>query len=135
MPVPGGENIYSNNIAQLGEIEWGLARAFELTEMMLNAKDGDVLILEPGQQKGGLGTAVMEAPRGLLVHQYVIDEWGYVAAADVVTPTAINQCAMKSQILRDLADETDIQQMGVVAEQIVRAFDPCISCAVHLLEI
>jgi coenzyme F420-reducing hydrogenase alpha subunit len=58
-----------------------------------------------------------------------------VAAADVVTPTAINQRTMKDQIFADLADETDTKQMCLVAEQIVRAFDPCISCAVHLLEI
>jgi coenzyme F420-reducing hydrogenase alpha subunit len=41
---------------------------------------------------------------------------------------------MKDQILADLAGETDTNQMRLVAEQIIRAFDPCISCAVHLLE-
>ena len=133
--VSGEDNIYGNNIAQLGEIEWALARASELTEAILGTQEGTALISVPGKPKGGVGTAVMEAPRGLLVHQYVIDEWGHVAAADVVTPTAINQCAMESQILADLADETDTEQMRVIAEQIVRAFDPCISCAVHLLEI
>ena len=134
-PVMVQEGIYANNHAQLAEIGWALGRAYDLVERLQNTSDAEPLLTEVGQPEGGGGTAVMEAPRGLLGHQYVIDEWGYVAAADVVTPTAINQRTMKDQILADLADETDTKQMRLVAEQIVRAFDPCISCAVHLLEI
>jgi coenzyme F420-reducing hydrogenase alpha subunit len=133
--VDGEDNIYCNNTAQLDEIEWALGRAFALTEAILGAEDGGDLLTAPGPPQGGVGTAVMEAPRGLLVHHYVIDEWGYVAAADVVTPTAINQRAMQVQILADLAEETDPERMRPVVERIVRAFDPCISCAVHLLQI
>ena len=129
------ESIYANNHAQLGEIGWALGRARDLVELLQNTSVKAPLLTKVGPPEGGVGTAVMEAPRGLLVHQYVIDEWGYVAAADVVTPTAINQRTMKDQILADLAGETDTTQMRLVAEQIVRAFDPCISCAVHLLEI
>lgn len=129
------DSVYHNNTAQLDEIGWALGRACELTEKILGAADGEVMLTRPGLPQGGVGTAVMEAPRGLLVHHYVIDEWGQVAAADVVTPTAINQRAMQAQILADLAEETDPERMRPVAERIVRAFDPCISCAVHLLEI
>jgi coenzyme F420-reducing hydrogenase alpha subunit len=129
------EGIYANNNAQLSEIGWALGRARDLVELLQNTSDAEPLLTKVDTPEGGVGTAVMEAPRGLLVHQYVIDEWGYVAAADVVTPTAINQRTMKEQILADLAGETDAKQMRLVAEQIIRAFDPCISCAVHLLEI
>jgi len=134
-PVLEQEGIYANNIAQISEIGWALGRARELVETILHARDKEDLQVKISQPEGGVGTAVMEAPRGLLVHQYVIDEWGYVAAADVVTPTAINQRTIKDQILADLVDEMDIEQMRLVTEQIVRAFDPCISCAVHLLEV
>lgn len=134
-PVLEQEGIYANNNAQLSEIGWALGRARELVALLQNASDAEPLLTKVGQPEGGIGTAAMEAPRGLLVHQYVIDEWGYVAAADVVTPTAINQRTMKDQILEDLAGETDTKYMRLVAEQIIRAFDPCISCAVHLLEI
>ena len=128
------EGIYANNNAQLSEIGWALGRARDLVELLQNTSDAEPLLTKVDTPEGGVGTAVMEAPRGLLVHHYVIDEWGYVAAADVVTPTAINQRTMKEQILADLAGETDAKQMRLVAEQIIRAFDPCISCAVHLLE-
>jgi coenzyme F420-reducing hydrogenase alpha subunit len=130
----GHGGFYRNNTAQLKEIGWALGRAHELAEVIAAADSDDSLGTKVVCRGGGAGTAVMEAPRGLLVHQYVIDEWGDVVAADVVTPTAINQLAMKQQILADLADVDDVHRMREVTEQIVRAFDPCISCAVHVLE-
>jgi coenzyme F420-reducing hydrogenase alpha subunit len=133
--LPTTNDIYANNIAQVNEVSWALEHARKLTETILNAGDDDPLLVESILPRGGVGTAVKEAPRGLLVHHYVVDEWGYVAAADVVTPTAINQLTMKQQILDDLAGVGDVEQMRKVTEQIVRAFDPCISCAVHLLEV
>jgi len=132
--LPTTKDIYANNIAQVNEVGWALEQARKLTETILNAGDDAPLRVESIQPRGGVGTAVKEAPRGLLVHHYVVDEWGYVAAADVVTPTAINQLTMKQQIFDDLAGVEDVEQMRMVTEQIVRAFDPCISCAVHLLE-
>jgi coenzyme F420-reducing hydrogenase alpha subunit len=84
--------------------------------------------------RAGTGVAAFEAPRGLLVHQYVFDGQGRVVDADVVTPTAINQLVMAEQIQQDLAAVEDQGLMVDIAEQIVRAYDPCISCAVHLLE-
>ena len=133
--LPTTNDIYANNIAQVNEVGWALEQARKLTETILSAEDDASLRVESIQPRGGVGTAVKEAPRGLLVHHYVVDEWGYVAAADVVTPTAINQLMMKQQILDDLAGVGDVEQMRLVTEQIVRAFDPCISCAVHLLEV
>ena len=84
--------------------------------------------------RAGVGTTVIEAPRGLLVHHYQLDGRGRVAATDIVTPTAINQAAMEAQLLADLqgCDEGDLSQR---AQRIVRAYDPCISCAVHVLRL
>jgi sulfhydrogenase subunit alpha len=128
------DDIHANNRAQIDEIGWALNQARELTETILTTSADAPLRQAPGAHKGGVGTAANEAPRGLLIHHYVIDEWGHIAAADVVTPTAINQRAMREQILHDLAGQQDPVQMRATAERIVRAFDPCISCAVHLLD-
>jgi coenzyme F420-reducing hydrogenase alpha subunit len=81
----------------------------------------------------GAGTCVIEAPRGLLIHQYALDDQGRVAAADIVTPTAINQAAIEAQLLADLQDVTDEAVLLDRAGRIVRAYDPCISCSVHVL--
>jgi len=56
-----------------------------------------------------------------------------VAAADIVTPTAINQAAMEAQLRADLAEVEGEAELRERAARIVRAFDPCISCAVHVI--
>jgi sulfhydrogenase subunit alpha len=81
----------------------------------------------------GVGTCVIEAPRGLLIHHYALDDQGRVAAADIVTPTAINQAAIEAQLLADLQGVTDETTLTDRAGRIVRAYDPCISCSVHVL--
>jgi coenzyme F420-reducing hydrogenase alpha subunit len=73
------------------------------------------------------------APRGLLVHHYALDDLGRVAEADIVTPTAINQAAMEAQLLADLTEVSDEAELRERAARIARAFDPCISCSVHMI--
>ncbi|MDH3960815.1 MAG: nickel-dependent hydrogenase large subunit, partial [Desulfuromonadales bacterium] len=125
--------IHGNNLAQASEIGWTLLRIGQLLETLRQADRSEPLRATLKQANGGVGTAATEAPRGLLIHHYVVDEWGKVVAADIVTPTAINQRVMAAQIMADLANEKDHERLCKVAERIVRAYDPCISCAVHLV--
>lgn len=134
MPAEG-IGIHGNNFAQVKEIGWVLQRLGMLLETLLAADCSEPLRTALEQARGGIGTAAIEAPRGLLIHHYVVDEWGTVVAADVVTPTAINQRVMAAQIMADLAGEEDPDCLCKVAERIVRAYDPCISCAVHLVTV
>jgi sulfhydrogenase subunit alpha len=127
--------IHGNNFAQASEIGWILQRIGQLLEILLQSDRSEPLRATLKQANGGVGTAVTEAPRGLLIHHYVVDEWGKVVAADIVTPTAINQRVMAAQIMADLANEEDHECLCKVAERIVRAYDPCISCAVHLVRV
>lgn len=127
--------IHANNFCQIQEISWSLQRVGELLEELLALDNTKPLKSVLAGSCSGTGTAVAEAPRGLLIHHYVVDEWGKIAAADIVTPTAINQRVMQAQILADLADETEHDRLREISQRIVRAYDPCISCAVHLLEI
>lgn len=136
VPAPGSAaGIHDNNAAQLWEISWALKRTVALLDELLDVKPGAPLCAQPAQVRAGIGTAACEAPRGLLVHHFVVDEWGQVVAADIVTPTAINQRVIGLQILADLAGETDPEIMKATAERVVRSYDPCISCAVHLLRL
>lgn len=126
--------IHDNNSAQLAEIGWALARAGELLSELQRLPENTPLATSSAARRGGVGTAAFEAPRGLLIHHYVVDDWGQVAVADIVTPTAINQLAMERQLLEDLAEIDDEAELRRRAERIVRAYDPCISCAVHLIQ-
>lgn len=134
VPVPvAAAGIHANNWAQLWEVDWALGRTVALLDELLDVAPGEPLRSRPVPVRAGVGTAACEAPRGLLVHHYVVDEWGQVVAADIVTPTAINQRVIGLQILADLAGVDDPAAMETTAERIVRSYDPCISCAVHLL--
>lgn len=126
--------VHGNNAAQVEEIGWALERAGDLLAELVRLPEHASLASRPGPPRAGAGTAAFEAPRGLLIHHYVVDDWGQVAVADIVTPTAINQLAMERQLYEDLADIDDETELRSSAERIVRAYDPCISCAVHLMQ-
>ncbi|HYM85070.1 MAG TPA: Ni/Fe hydrogenase subunit alpha [Candidatus Dormibacteraeota bacterium] len=125
-------------------IHWSIAaRAIELLHATAEACDLIDAYEPPSQPKvawearPGRCAWATEAPRGLLFHRYEIDERGRVAEARIVPPTSQNQ----GHIEKDLA----LFAPSVLAlphdeatrrlEQLVRAYDPCISCATHFLDL
>ena len=132
--VVDDDGFHANNTAQLVETGWALERVARLLARLIDCSPGEPLVAEVRPPEAGIGTAAMEAPRGLLIHHYVINEWGMVVSADIVTPTAINQKAMAEQILADLHTEKNHDILKRTSERIIRSYDPCISCAVHVLE-
>jgi coenzyme F420-reducing hydrogenase alpha subunit len=85
----------------------------------------------------GVAAWATEAPRGLLFHRYEVGEDGLVAAATIVPPTSQNQAAIEADIatfaprVLDLPMDAATHQL----EQLIRAYDPCISCATHFLDL
>ena len=83
----------------------------------------------------GVGDAATEAPRGLLYHRYELDDAGIIADAVIVPPTSQNQIAIEAD-LRDFVQshlDLDDHTLGHRCEQVIRNYDPCISCATHFL--
>ena len=87
--------------------------------------------------QGGTGAGMVEAPRGMLVHEYTVDEKGVVTNANCVIPTNQNLAnidqdfkKMIPEILNKSKEEITLQ-----SEMLVRAYDPCISCSCHMLKI
>jgi coenzyme F420-reducing hydrogenase alpha subunit len=132
LPEPLDAGIHGNNMAQGLELRWALREARRLVRELL-AGDADAPVMAAVRPGAGVGTCVIEAPRGLLIHHYALDDQGRVAAADIVTPTAINQAAIEAQLLADLQNVADEASLADRAGRIVRAYDPCISCSVHVL--
>jgi coenzyme F420-reducing hydrogenase alpha subunit len=98
---------------------------------------------QPGQPyvaaepRAGVGYGGSEAPRGLLVHRYAIDDSGIIRDAKIVPPTSQNQ-RMIEQDLRDFVAkniELPTEKLVWRAEQAIRNYDPCISCATHCLRV
>ncbi len=83
--------------------------------------------------KEGEGSAAVEAPRGTLYYHVDVDAKGYVKNVNIITPTA--------QFLSNLEDDIAayIPQILKLKDKekekklraFIRAYDPCISCAVH----
>jgi len=120
-----------------------VVRAVEL----LHACDEAVRIIEAYEEpdapavamemRAGTGYGVTEAPRGLLYHRYTVDEAGTVTAARIVPPTSQNQAIIESD-LRDFVDANlslPQAELTLRCEQMIRNYDPCISCATHFLRL
>jgi len=87
--------------------------------------------------RSGIGFAVTEAPRGILYHSYKIGDDGSVKKADIVTPTAQNARNIENdlrELVPSMADLTD-EEATLRCEMLVRAYDPCISCSVHYVNL
>jgi sulfhydrogenase subunit alpha len=84
-----------------------------------------------------VGHAVTEAPRGLLYHRYRLDAHGVIQEAKIVPPTSQNQKTMESDLRQFVAARLDLpdEKLTWQCEQLVRNYDPCISCATHFLRL
>ena len=120
-----------------------VARAVELVDASAEALD----IIEAYQPPAEAATRwrpgpcsaawATEAPRGLIFHAYELDDQGLVAHAQIVPPTSQNQAAIEAdlaafapRVLHLSHDEATLR-----IEQLVRSYDPCISCATHFLDL
>lgn len=125
-------NVYHNNLAQAIEILHSIDHAVEILENNTFEKEQPV----EAAKKNGEGVGVIEAPRGTLYYWLGIDE-GKVRYANLVIPTAQNLIAMR-EIISEMLPPLIEQGEDVIrkeSEKLIRAFDPCMSCASHFLKI
>ena len=121
--------------AQALELMYCFERIPQLADILLDLPENPPLA--KSDRKDGIGTGIVEAPRGLLVHHYEIEN-GLVKHSDIITPTAMNAedieryCYIAAQQLLDEDREDEIRDRMDI---IVRAFDPCISCSAHMAEV
>ncbi len=85
----------------------------------------------------GVAAWATEAPRGLLFHRYELDETGCVATARIVPPTSQNQAAIEADLTDFAPSVLDLPHDAATHrfEQLIRSYDPCISCATHFLDL
>jgi sulfhydrogenase subunit alpha len=87
--------------------------------------------------KAGEGTGATEAPRGLLYHRYQIDDNGLIQFAKITPPTAQNLPRIEADLFEMAPQIIKMpeEEATLTAEHLVRAYDPCISCATHFLKL
>ena len=85
----------------------------------------------------GTGFACTEAPRGTLYHRYSIDERGVIQDAKIVPPTSQNQKMIETDLHDFVVPRVEMpeHELRGACEQLVRNYDPCISCATHFLKL
>jgi coenzyme F420-reducing hydrogenase alpha subunit len=83
------------------------------------------------------GYACTEAPRGILYHRYRIDEHGTILDAKIVPPTSQNQKVIENDLRRFVSKNLSLplEELRRRCEQVVRNYDPCISCSTHFLKL
>jgi NAD-reducing hydrogenase large subunit len=83
------------------------------------------------------GVGVAEAPRGTLIHHYKTDKEGIVTGVNMIIATEHNNIAYNravTQVAKKYVDGRRLSE-GLLnrVEAVIRAFDPCLSCATHAL--
>jgi coenzyme F420-reducing hydrogenase alpha subunit len=83
------------------------------------------------------GCHATEAPRGLLYHRYRIGDDGLIAEAKIVPPTSQNQGQIEADLRNFVPSVTSLDDAAATqkCEQLIRNYDPCISCATHFLRL
>lgn len=128
-------NPFHNSICQAIELVHWTNRAIDIIKSREFKFEG----LPDVKPRAGHGISCTEAPRGMLLHEYVFDEKGICTKCNIITPTA--------QLLRNMEDDIRGYLPGVVkrtkskdrvnleVEKLIRAYDPCFSCSTHFLEV
>jgi NAD-reducing hydrogenase large subunit len=88
-------------------------------------------------ERRGEGVAIIEAPRGTLLHHYRVDANDQVTMANLIVSTTNNNEAMNRSVTKVAIDDLTGHEIteGLLnhIEVAIRAYDPCLSCATHAL--
>lgn len=132
-------NPFMNSIAQLIEVVHSLEDSIKL----INELEAAGLKSQPDYNKpeikvkAGRGVGAVEAPRGILFHDYTYNDKGYCTKANCVIPTNQNhgniELDMKA-LLPKILDKPE-KEIELNLEMLVRAYDPCISCSTHCIKV
>ena len=128
-------NPYMNSIAQIVEAVEAVEASLELIDELLTA--GIKPETPKVTPKAGTGVGCVEAPRGILFHKYTIDKNGLCTAANVCIPTNQNHANIQKDfeaLVPQILDRSE-DEIRLLLEMLVRAYDPCISCSTHYLNV
>ena len=119
-----------------------------LIELLYNAENTVRLLDDPEitstdirkkvELRAARGISSVEAPRGTLIHDYEADENGLITNVNLIVGTTHNNAAMNMSVksaAKDLIKDGKYDQ-GILnkVEMMIRAHDPCLSCATHRLD-
>lgn len=125
-------NPFYNNLAQAVEV-CGLRQSAQVLAEKLLKTELDAEIKKPGPAASLKGIGAIEAPRGGLYHEFHLDSKGHITYANILTPTVQNLSSIEksARALLLQTENSSLKKRERLLEMLVRAYDPCIVCAVH----
>jgi coenzyme F420-reducing hydrogenase alpha subunit len=131
---PSCRNPFKSILVRGVEVAWALEEAAGIIESWDGS--GEQPFVE-APVRAAIGHGASEAPRGVLYHRYQIDAGGIIRDAWIVPPTSQNLASIEEDLRRLAPQLIRLTQAGAtaLAEQAVRNYDPCISCATHFLKV
>ena len=149
MPTPKAQDYFKDFQDKFGYAHQPLlyhwARLIELlasAECAAEALEGDLSgqkFPDALERQAGEGVGIVEASRGTLTHHYQCDENGLITKANIVVATIQNNPSMEMGIQKVAKDyikpgvEVDDKIFNLM-EMVIRAYDPCLSCATHTID-
>ena len=137
-------NSFLNTVAQLIECVHCLEDAISIVESFKNnGVNYDEVVVVGMNEKGtipvkaGRGVGAVEVPRGILFHDYEVDDNGKIVNANCIIPTGQNLNNIEKdmqKLVPEILDKSD-DEITLAMEMLVRAYDPCISCSAHFLNV
>jgi sulfhydrogenase subunit alpha len=130
---PVCRNPFQSIIVRAVEILYAVEEALRIIQAY-EKPERPAVPLEP---RAAVACGASEAPRGLLYHRYRLDENGVILEAKIVPPTSQNQGTVEEDLRQFVAPRVNLpeDQLTWQCEQMVRNYDPCISCATHFLKV
>ncbi len=131
------DSVFHNNLAQAIEMLHEVDSSIEiLREIQDNIKQEAPI--KPKVKKA-TGMGVVEAPRGTLYYHLKLNSKGIVNYANLCIPTQQNIIHLEKDIARYveqlLQQKRSKEYITREIERMIRAYDPCMSCATHFLRI
>jgi len=127
-------DIFMSNLAQAIEILHCLDHALEILQTRTFAPE-PVIQATPRE---AVGIGVVEAPRGTLYHKIHLGADGMVKDGEIIVPTGQNQINIEEDVavlVNGLLPDTPKEKIHFEIEKLIRAYDPCMSCAAHFLKL
>jgi coenzyme F420-reducing hydrogenase alpha subunit len=141
-------NPYLNTAAQLVEWVHCLEESIAILEKILKSglDENKVVVnswpkrneITTVKYKPNIGIGCLEVPRGALFHEYTIDQTAHIKSANCVIPTNQNINNLEAdmrKLVPELLGSKRQEEITLALEMLARSYDPCISCATHILDV
>ena len=127
------DSVFVNNLAQSIEMLHDVDNSIDILQNLQIKNEKPVKPV----LKASTGIGVVEAPRGTLYYHLDLDNKGIIKFANLCIPTQQNIIHLEKDIAKYVGSmlDKDKKTISLEVERMIRAYDPCMSCATHFLKI